>query len=118
MGTPSGRIVTKIIFPVRDLGVAVAFYERLGFEVERYDDGYAWVRHRGEEVLHLRSVPELDPVGNHAAGYLHVTDVDAWHDAWTVTGADPEPVTDTPWGMREFRIHDPGGNLLRVGQDG
>jgi uncharacterized glyoxalase superfamily protein PhnB len=25
------------------------------------------------------------------------------------------PIKDTPWGMREFAVVDPSGNLLRIG---
>jgi catechol 2,3-dioxygenase-like lactoylglutathione lyase family enzyme len=117
MDAPRGRIVAKVVFPVADLGVAASFYERLGFAVERYDDAYAWVRHAGDELLHLAVVPDLDRAANHAAGYLHVASVDSWHAGWSAAGASPGPVVDTPWGMREFRICDPDGNLLRVGQN-
>jgi len=27
------------------------------------------------------------------------------------------PIVDRPWGMREFYIHDPHGNLLRFGRN-
>jgi catechol-2,3-dioxygenase len=53
---PGTRIVTKIIFPVADMTEAMAFYERLGFEVEGYSDSYAWVTSNGSEVLHLTGV--------------------------------------------------------------
>ncbi|MEM8923310.1 MAG: VOC family protein [Actinomycetota bacterium] len=120
---PGTWIVTKIIFPVADMGVAVDFYRRLGFEVEQYDSGYAWVRHRGEELLHLALAPALNPEDNAAAGYLHVQDVADWHAAWSATDADAEvgvvvgPLLDQPWGMREFSLRDPSGNLLRIGQN-
>jgi hypothetical protein len=25
------------------------------------------------------------------------------------------PIRDTPWGMREFSVVDPSGNLIRIG---
>ncbi|MEM7321729.1 MAG: VOC family protein [Actinomycetota bacterium] len=114
---PTERIVTKIIFPAADMAAAIAFYRGLGFEVESYDDGYAWVRHRGEEILHLARAADLAADHNRAAGYVHVQDVDAWHAAWTAAGFPVGPVEDLPWQMREFRITDPSGNLLRVGQN-
>ena len=114
MELPDARIVTKIIFPVRDLAEAVEYYRRLGFEIEAYDETYAWVRHRGEEVLHLALVDELDPSANAAAGYFHVRDPDAWHRAWQDAPGLGD-IADRPWGMREFALTDPSGNLLRVG---
>lgn len=114
MALPDARIVTKIIFPVRDLTEATAFYRTLGFEVEAYDETYAWVRHRGEEVLHLALHAGLDPAANAAAGYFHVQDTDRWHAAMAASIEAPAPV-DQPWGMREFALRDPSGNLLRVG---
>ncbi len=115
---PGTRIVAKIVFPVDDMAEAVGFYQRLGFDVETYDDGYAWVRNGDDEVAHLALVEDLDVAANRAAGYWHVQDVDDWHAAWTRSGAAAAgEVVDRPWGMREFEITDPAGNLLRVGQN-
>lgn len=114
MTLPAERIVTKIIFPVRDLAEAVGFYETIGFEVEAVDESYAWVRHRGEEVLHLALSAGLDPAVNAAAGYLHVQDPDAWHAACS-EAVEAGELADRPWGMREFEMRDPSGNQLRVG---
>ena len=50
--------------------------------------------------------------------YIHVDDVDALHEAVSAAGAK---VTRTPevtvYGMREFEIQDPDGNLLCFGVD-
>ena len=119
---PGTRIVTKIVFPVDDVAAAVAFYRGLGFAVEAYDDGYAWVNQAtgpaaGDEVLHLARADDFDREANRAAGYLHVQDVDAWHGSWVDAGVDVSPLVDQPWGMREFTLRDPFANLLRVGQN-
>ena len=114
MSVPDERVVTKIVFPVGDLDVAAGFYADLGFEVERYDDGYAWVRHGGEEILHLRRVVGLDEAANSACGYVHVQDVAGWHRA---LGAAASELVDQPWDMREFSVTDPSGNLIRFGQN-
>jgi len=104
-------------FPVADMGQSVSFYRSLGFEVEAYGPGYAWVRHSGDEILHLALVPELDLEANHAAVYFHVQDVAEWHSAWSASVPSLTPIEDCPWEMREFRLTDPSGNLLRVGQN-
>lgn len=114
---PGTSIVTKIIFPVSELEEAVAFYRSLGFAVETDGDGYGWVRHRGEELLHLAQVPDLDRAANRAAGYFHVQDAADWHAGWTASGIDVGELIDHPWQMREFALRDPNGNLLRVGQN-
>ncbi len=103
------------ILPVADMAAAVAFYQELGFDVIGHDDGYALVLHGDEEIFHLRLEPGLDPVGNPAALYLHVDDADAWHARWRDVGASG--VADEPWGMREFSLRDPSGNLIRVGHN-
>ena len=54
---------------------------------------------------------------NRAAGYFHVQDAAAWHLAWSDAEVEVSPLIDEPWGMREFTLHDPSGNKLRVGQN-
>ena len=111
------EIITKIIFPVKHMRDATAFYESLGFAVRMYDDGYAWIHNEDGELFHLALTPDLDPLANAAAGYFHVRDVDAWHDRISGAHAQTSSLEDTPWNMREFSIKDPSGNLLRFGSN-
>ncbi len=99
------------------MGQSVSFYQSLGFEVEAYGPSYVWVRHQGAEILHLALVPELDGHESQSAVYFHVQDVAEWHAAWSASILDLSPIEDRPWGMREFSLRDPVGNLLRVGQN-
>ena len=107
---------TNPILPVDDLDAAAEFNTRLGLEVFRYADDYAWVKHCGWEWVHLRVVDAVE--GNQASASWHVSNVDAW---WTAmreaSGGEielPEP-EDMPWGQREFAITDPSGNVVRIG---
>jgi hydroxymethylpyrimidine/phosphomethylpyrimidine kinase len=110
------RPTTNPILPVDDMATAVAFYERLGFEVTRYDDGYSWVRHCGWEWLHLRLVDSV--AGNGSSAYLHVADAAAWRAAMaTAPGVELAPLDEMPWGKREFSFTDPSGNLVRIGSN-
>lgn len=108
-------IVPKVIFPTVDLGAAETFYAQLGFGIRRDDEGDTWVLHDGHELLHLARVDDLDLSRNRAAAYLHVQDADACRHAWLQAGVDVGPIADEPFGMREFQVTDPSGNLLRVG---
>jgi catechol 2,3-dioxygenase-like lactoylglutathione lyase family enzyme len=57
------------IFAVRDLEAAMAFYERLGFDVRKYDAGYGYAEREGLHI-HLRASPELEPFGNYSEAYV------------------------------------------------
>ncbi len=108
------------ILPVADMVEAVGFYRRLGFAVEAFDDQYAWVKHCGWEFLHLRLVAGLEAVSNEATAYVHVADVDAWRSAMAEVTSRRESVGEVrneAWGMREFSVVDPSGNVVRFGEN-
>ncbi len=113
------------ILPSRDLRETLAFYERLGFESrgappETY--GYV-ILGRGDLWLHFYAEPDVDPLTTAFSCYLYVEDAQALHDLWASLGIRADPATgsrlvapvDTDYGLREFAVVDPSGNLLRVG---
>jgi catechol 2,3-dioxygenase-like lactoylglutathione lyase family enzyme len=113
------------ILPGKDLRETLAFYERLGFEnrgapPERWD--YLIIGRGGIE-LQFYGDPEVDPLTTDAMCYIRVDDADAVHAEWEAigiprveaTGSRLEPPSLTFYGMREFALVDPSGNLLRVG---
>src|SRR5262245_55082544 len=113
------------ILPARDLDETRAFYERLGFQTAgwwpREFGGYA-ILNRGDLRMHFFAFKDISPKENYAQCYWRVQDVDALYAEYLACGVPnvgtPRlmPVEDTPWGMREFAIVDPNGNLVRVGQ--
>ena len=111
------HVVVRPILPVVDMAASTEFYQRLGFHVECFDAGYAWVQDDGHELFHLRLVPGLVRDTNRAACYLHVPDADERHARWSAAGVELTPIADEPWEMREFSLHDPSGNLIRVGHN-
>jgi len=99
------------ILHVADARASIGWYARLGFEVEsEHAFGADWPLYvrlrRGPSQLHL-SEHRLDG-GPVTHVYLYVEDV----DGIIPDGAVAE---DCPWGMREARLADPDGNLVRVG---
>ena len=103
------------ILPVRDLDEAREFWTRAGLEVQVYDEGYAFVLDSGEECIHLAVHRSVDPGANLSACYVHVPDVAGWHGRLADAGLPVSPVREEPWGMTEFSVRDPSGNLVRVG---
>jgi len=113
------------ILPARDLSETRTFYERLKLEVRVWwpnaFGGYA-ILGRGDLTMHFFHHPELSPLENYAGCYWRVADVDALyadaHGAGLPSAGTPRvtALEAKPWGMREFAIVDPNGNLVRVGQ--
>jgi catechol 2,3-dioxygenase-like lactoylglutathione lyase family enzyme len=110
------------ILPSRSLNDTLAFYRRLGFEGAIHSHGDYAIITRGTVELHFFTHRELDPAKSSAGCYLRVSDVESTCRAWASAGLPgkgiPRQVAleDKPWGMREFAIVDPDGNLIRIGQ--
>lgn len=110
------------ILPARDLSRTRAFYESLGFK-SGYADGDYDILRRGNLVVHLERRADLVPATNHTSCYWRVGDADALYREFAALGlpADGAPSLgqpcDEPWGMREFTVKDPAGNLIRVGHE-
>ena len=111
------------ILPSRAVSETVAFYKRLGFEggAHEFDSGYAILR-RGAVELHFFTHRELVPAESSAGCYIRVLDVESIYKSFSSSQLPRsgiprmEVLEDKPWGLREFAIVDPDGNLLRVGQ--
>jgi DNA-binding MarR family transcriptional regulator/catechol 2,3-dioxygenase-like lactoylglutathione lyase family enzyme len=101
------------IFPVRDLGAALAHYAALGFDAVAHDDGdrYGFARREGVE-LHLAAAGSSP-----GSAYLYVRDADALYAEWSRPGiaGHTHPVEPTPYRLREGSHVDPDGNLIRFG---
>lgn len=104
------------ILPVHDMVSAIAFWTATGFDVEPYDDNYVFVSRNGE-LVHLALDQTLDPARNSSACYVHARNVDELHALWSAAGLAVTPLEDRPWGMFEFSVKDPSGNLVRVGRN-
>lgn len=110
------------ILPALDLPRTRAFYESLGFKAGHHDDRYEILR-RGQLVLHLEHTTMLVPERNTSCCYWRVANADRLYGEFAALGLPStglprltEP-QDEPWGMREFTLKDPSGNLIRVGHE-
>lgn len=106
-------------FRVSDLEASLKFYTAvLGFS-ERFRFGnYVGVEH-GDVQIHLvgPGVPNGRMIG-HGSIYIFCDDVDTYHAEITEKGAvSQDPPKDYEYGMRDFIINDPDGNLIGFGQE-
>ena len=109
--------------PSRSVSDTLAFYKRLGFEGVLCGEGDSYaILTRGTVEIHFFTHDELRPEDSSAMCYVRVLDVESVYGDFALAGLPRRgiPRMDAleakPWGMREFAIVDPDGNLLRIGQ--
>jgi hypothetical protein len=100
------------IFPVQDLDLAMAHYQRLGFATRVYDSGYGFAT-RDDVEIHLGISPAEGT--RVSSAYLFVEDADELAAAWRSAGVEVHPPVDTEWGQHEGAVVDPDGNVIRFG---
>jgi catechol 2,3-dioxygenase-like lactoylglutathione lyase family enzyme len=108
--------------PSRAVSDTLPFYRRLGFEGEVHGSGDYAILSRGTVELHFFTHRELRPAESSASCYIRVSDVNSIYRAFASAQLPKSGIPrldvleDKPWGMREFAIVDPDGNLTRIGQ--
>ena len=116
----SGQATLRIeLFP-DDVDRFVDFYTRvLRFQLTRRESHYAAVERRAVHIGAVKAWSAADPtVRRPPQGVeivIEVEDVDA--EAATVSQEGwplDEPVTERPWGLRDFRVLDPDGYYIRI----
>ena len=118
MATPHLDSVSPIL-SVGDLPQAIAFYR----DVLGFDLAWSWGTPpdiaavcRDQVEITLTCQPGAKPAG---ASHLYLRTADV-HACWTrVQQAGAQvlvPIADRPYGLRDFRIADPSGNELSIGQ--
>nr|RNJ65896.1 MAG: VOC family protein [Leptolyngbya sp. IPPAS B-1204] len=110
------------ILPSQNLSETIAFYRKLGFAYVSGDQETYAILCRDTIELHFSLFPEIVPGESYAACYLRVTNVDELFQEFMLQSLPAKGIPrighldDKPWGMREFYVVDPDGNLLKIGQ--
>jgi catechol 2,3-dioxygenase-like lactoylglutathione lyase family enzyme len=118
------------ILPCRSIDDTLDFYRAIGFEVtyqQQSPNTYAVVQRGGIE-LQFFVLKALDPANSYSTCYVLTSDVDALYEAFrsglrAATGRVPlrgvpriGALKDMSYGVRQFVLTDPGGNMIRIGQ--
>jgi uncharacterized glyoxalase superfamily protein PhnB len=107
------------MLPVASMPVSVDFYcGMLGFAVESRNDEWGWAMLRFDDCrlmvdqsINAHPAQPRDPVL-----YLYPDDVVAYHRQVRKNGLMVPELTVTFYGLTEFRLSDPDGNRLWIGQ--
>ncbi len=112
----TAQLVIEVM--VKNLERSLAFYQALGFEVQRSSDSFAVLCWDNSylflDEMKTQSAPTSALLANVR---VMVQDVDqAWQCAQSL-GADVEsPLTEQAYGLRDFTIRDPDGFGVRFAQ--
>ena len=109
------------VLAVHDVRSESGFYvEKLGFRVTDEPPGWVFVEKDGCVVMlgECRDAARASEVGDHSYfGYLRVDDADGYYEELRAKGVETlSPISDEPWGMREFGVRTPEGFRIRIGQ--
>ena len=112
--------LTRIVpmLPVASMPKSVTFYEQLGFEVEHRNDEWGWAMLRSGDCRLMVDQSIAPHPGAPRTGivYLYPADVAEYHARVRAAGVAVPDLATTFYGMTEFRLDDPDGNHLWVGQ--
>jgi uncharacterized glyoxalase superfamily protein PhnB len=112
--------LTRLIpmLPVKSMPASVQFYEKLGFAVERRQDSWGWAMLRFDDCCLMidQSINARAPMERPGVIYLYPENVMEYHRWVQANGVNVPDLEVTFYGMTEFRIEDPDGNQLWIGQ--
>ncbi len=107
------------MLPVRSMPLSVEFYQKmLGFAVEERNDHWGWALLCLDEcrVMVDQSLNVQPDAPRQSIIYLYPEDIVAYHAHVRNNGLAVPDLSVTFYDMKEFRIEDPDGNRLWVGQ--
>jgi catechol 2,3-dioxygenase-like lactoylglutathione lyase family enzyme len=110
------RIIPML--PVKHVPASIDFYKKLGFQVQQSNDGWGWAMLRFDDCrVMLDQSINLHPGTPRASVlYLYPDNVVDYHREVRASGIDVPDLDVTFYGMTEFRLDDPDGNRLWIGQ--
>ena len=107
------------MLPVKSMPASVNFYcGMLGFTVEKRHDDWGWAMLRFDECRLMvdQSINAHPANPRDAIIYLYPEDIFEYHRQVRKNGLAVPDLAETFYGLTEFRINDPDGNRLWIGQ--
>lgn len=112
----------RFVLAVLDLKGSTTYYiSVLGLAIDFEVPGWSFLSRGTFRVMLGECIDAMPPgeLGDHSYyGYVTVHDIDALYVEYQRSGAQfTQPLTDKPWGMREFGIRTVDGHRLMFGQE-
>ena len=107
------------MLPVKSMPASVEFYQKLGFIVEQRNDHWGWAMLRFDECRLMvdQSINLHRDAPRQSVLYLYPEDIVEYHQQVRRNGLAVPDMDATFYGMTEFRLDDPDGNRLWIGQN-
>ena len=107
------------MLPVKSIGVSIEFYQKLGFTVENRNDEWRWAMLAFDECRLMvdQSINAHPEAPRQGVIYLYPENIVEYHREVRASGLEILDLETTFYGLTEFRIDDPDGNRLWIGQD-
>ena len=107
------------MLPVKSMPSSVEFYLKLGFTVERREDRWGWAMLRFDECRLMldQSINLHRAAPRQSVIYLYPEKIEVYHQWVRKNGVHAPDLEVTFYGLTEFRIDDPDGNRLWIGQN-
>ena len=106
------------MLPVRSMPASVDFYRKLGFSIETRNDDWGWAMLRFDECRLMvdQSINVARSAPRQSVIYLYPENIVDYHGQLRRNGITVPDLDVTFYGMTEFRLDDPDGNRLWIGQ--
>jgi uncharacterized glyoxalase superfamily protein PhnB len=107
------------MLPVKSMPASIEFFEKLGFAVERREDRWGWAMLRFDDCRLMvdQSINVHPGATRQSVLYLYPENIVEYHRRVRASGLNVPDLELTFYGMKEFRLDDPDGNRLWIGQD-
>ena len=106
------------MLPVRSVSASAGFYRKLGFAMEDHHNEWGWAMLCMDDCRLMldQSIDQMPNAPRQSVVYLYPDDIADYHATVKANGLSIPELDVTFYGMTEFRIEDPDGNRIWIGQ--
>ena len=107
------------MLPVKNISASIEFYQKLGFSVENRNDDWRWAMLCFDECRLMvdQSINVHREAPRQGVIYLYPENIVEYHRQVRANGLDIPDLEITFYGLTEFRLDDPDGNRLWIGEN-